>query len=149
TKLEPQNLGPYYIHDVLPNGVYKLRMIDALLYYVSCDFYKKPLLDLSLEKKNKEILLETMDPVETSSNIQKTLALLKSQMEKASLEGTYMVSSNSDLYFTDQQTQIIQAEGPKCESDGQRLRQRMPEFLHDIRRSGISSTSIKAPPGDT
>ncbi|CAG8811387.1 12938_t:CDS:2, partial [Racocetra fulgida] len=27
-KLEPQNLGPYYIHDVLPNGVYKLRMIN-------------------------------------------------------------------------------------------------------------------------
>ncbi|CAG8506147.1 1719_t:CDS:2, partial [Racocetra fulgida] len=101
------------------------------------------------EEKNKINFIKTMNSVETPSNIQKTLTLLKSQIEKADLDGTYMVSPNSVLYFTDQQTQIIQAEGPKYESDGQRLCRKMPEFLQDIRRSGISFTPIETPPGDT
>ncbi|CAG8594083.1 9994_t:CDS:2 [Racocetra fulgida] len=86
---------------------------------------------LSKAEQNKRNFI-TMNPVETPSNIQKTLALLKSQIEKAGLEEMYMVSPRS-----------------QTESDRQRLRRKMLEFLQDIRRSGISSTLIKAPPGDT
>ncbi|CAG8642643.1 7333_t:CDS:2 [Racocetra fulgida] len=65
-------------------------------------------------------------------------------MEKTELEGTYLVTANSILYFTDHQFQVIHFNSPKCESDAQQLHRRMPEFLEDIRRShGPSYLFIK------
>ncbi|CAG8818026.1 19066_t:CDS:2 [Cetraspora pellucida] len=79
--------------------------------------------------------------VEIPTQIKKTLAALKSQMEKADLEGTCLVSNNNIIYFTEQQSQVVEVPNLKRESDAQRLHSRMPEFLEDLHQREITPRS--------
>lgn len=81
--------------------------------------------------------------------IKKTLALLKSQMKKTELKGTYLVFKDSVTYILDQQSQIIDVEDSKRESEGRRLHHKMPEFVKDLHRNKTISRELKLPQGDT
>ncbi|CAG8559363.1 16234_t:CDS:1 [Cetraspora pellucida] len=88
-------------------------------------------------------------PVEIPVQIKKTLATLKSQMEKAGLEGTCLVSNDKIIYFTEQQSQVVEVPNLKRESDAQRLHSHMTEFLEDLRRKEVTPRSMESPPGRT
>ncbi|RIB27391.1 hypothetical protein C2G38_2160708 [Gigaspora rosea] len=73
------------------------------------------------------------------------LALLKSQIEKADLEGTYLISRDNAVYIIDQHTQIIDLESSKRESEGRRLHHKMQEYIKEISRSRVTTQQLKIP----
>lgn len=69
------------------------------------------------------------------AHIEKSLAKLKAQIEKAKIEGAYIVYSQEIIYTAEEQSQILPIESLKWETDSQRLRRRMETFLQDLRQS--------------
>lgn len=69
---------------------------------------------------------------EIPTQIRKALTLVQDQLEKAQLNGTYIITRDNITYITDQQTHSIHVELQKQKSDAQRLHERLPEFIADL-----------------
>ncbi|KAF0547192.1 hypothetical protein F8M41_000763 [Gigaspora margarita] len=83
------------------------------------------------------------------AHIEKTLAKLKTQMEKAKIEGTYHVSSQGIIYSLENQSQILTIGSLQRKTDSQILRRKSNTFLDDLRQSKDSTRQPEVPLGDT
>ncbi|CAG8787640.1 26137_t:CDS:1, partial [Gigaspora margarita] len=73
-----------------------------------------------------------MDSSEISLHLKKTLVLLKHQMEKAKITGTYVISADTITYQKNLQTYPVPIDNIKRKNDANRLYHKLPEFFNDL-----------------
>ncbi|RIB24390.1 hypothetical protein C2G38_2031933 [Gigaspora rosea] len=88
-----------------------------------------------------------MDSSEIPLHLKKTFARLQLQMEKAKITGTYIISTDTITYQNNLHSYPVSIENIKRESDANRLHQKMPEFINDLRFVTYDLCDVKIPPG--